>query len=306
MVSQQRRYLVRATQAVIHGLTLHRPELALRVAGYVGALAALRRSGWRAPAAVELTSILGALEATRLHQIRRQIASVQSRNDALAEILRHRGLEPIAPLLTMVQAETLLRCREEGKPTIVIGWHHGPLRASGLALRKLGIPALYGVVDITREPDGECDLVRYASLEDRAAEARFLKRAHHALKSGVVVGLNLDCALGGEPVSFLGRQILMGRSAAALARLTGARLVPVTRRFVGTTGRIEVIFHEPIDDTDLDVADGAEYEGALLRRAARRLEIEARKDPGSWRPSRVHWLFNAPPASDEAGGEVPI
>jgi SAM-dependent methyltransferase len=175
------------------------------------------------------------------------------------------------------------------------------VRATSVALRALGVPALFAVARWNREPDSDHDVVRYARLQTSADEARFLKRAHRALADGRIVGVNLDVVrAGGEDGFFLGRRIRVGRGAAALARLTGARLVPVTRRFLGMSGRIEVTFHEPIADGDLDRASGMAFDGALLTRATAWFEAQARNHPGSLRRDRLESLLAAPPvdASD--------
>ena len=289
-------------QRLEHAVTLRRPGLGLRLADALGTVAVLRPGSYRAPASEKLTAVLGPLKPATIRRLRRQIAGLHFRNEALAEIIRRRGINPIVPLVATVHAEPLLRLRHAGVPIIVVAWHNGPNRAVALAVQKLGMRALFAVLEVLGETDREDDTVRYADLQSGANNSRFLKRAHQALADGIVVGLMLDWyGVASVAVPFFGRGVEFARGPASLARLTGARLVPATSRFMGRSSRIEVTFHEPIEDADLDRGAAATFESVLLRRTAERFEAEARRDLGSLRPDRIEWLLAAPVVADSGG-----
>jgi SAM-dependent methyltransferase len=156
---------------------------------------------------------------------------------------------------------------------------------------------------VNGESDREGDVVRCANLAGGANNNAFLKRAHRVLKDGCVVCLQLDWLREDrESVSFLGRRVGAGRGAVSLARLTGARLLPVTSRFVGGGGKIEVVIHEPIPDDDLDRANGGAFDRAMLARAARWFEARAIEEPGVLRPKRLRWMIATPSTDPAAAG----
>jgi len=289
--------LARRIQVFAYWLTLRRPALGLRFAAILGRIAAQRANSAHAPTAENVEELFGTLEPGRIQRIRREIASQEFRDEALRHLLGHRGLDPIFVLVKTVRAESFRQLWSAGTPIVVVGWHQGPARAASLALRKLGIPTLFAIRSANREPDRDGDIVRYAHLNGTADDARFLKRAHRALLDGSVVGLHIDWLRDtGEEAHILGRSVRVGRGAVVLARITGARLVPVTRRFLGSTGYVEVTLHAPIADADLDPAAGPAFEHALLERAVAWFEASIRSDPGSLRLEQMMWLLEAPPA----------
>lgn len=260
---------------------------------------------WKPELSEDLIDLIGPLEPSRLRRLRREIACTHYRNRVLYEMVQEGAVDKLTDLISVANPEPLQRLHSSGTPVIVVGWHQGPTRAGSSALRKLGLPSLYAVFARDGEPDNEGDVLRYADLRRGAADAAFMKRAYDALRAGTIVGLNLDWQRqSGEMVSFLDRRIHVGRGVASLARLTGARIVPVTRRFIGGGARIEVRFHEPIDAEDLDPATRATFESALLDRLMRRLDVEARKDPGSFRIDRIQWLLGHPPVIDDLSRRI--
>jgi SAM-dependent methyltransferase/lauroyl/myristoyl acyltransferase len=287
--------LARGAKKLAVGVTRRNPALGLRIAGLLGHLAALNPRTRRAPTAEDVRELFGELDPRPVQRIRRRIASLEFRNEMMTEVVMRHGLEPLVGLVTAVRAEPLLRLRAAGVPVITIGWHLGPFRALPLALRKLAIRSLVGIWEVHGESDREGDVVRCANLAEGANSNAFLKRAHRVLKDGCVVCLQLDWFREDiETVSFLRRRVGVGRGAASLARLTGARLLPVTSRFVGTSGRIEVVLHEPIPDADLDRAQGDAFDHALLTRAAKWFEARAVEEPGQLRPERLRWTLASP------------
>jgi SAM-dependent methyltransferase/lauroyl/myristoyl acyltransferase len=283
-------------------LTVRQPALGLRLAAALGDLAVRFSDTARTPPPDDVREIFGFdLDAAAVWRIRRDIARLYFRNRALRGLVHELGLNAILPLIHTVRAEPLLRLRAERVPIVVVGWHQGPARAASVAFQKIGVPALFAVVAPPREAERD-GLVRWAELIGEMDSARFLKRADRAIRDGAVVGLNLDSPVGREPAVFLERRIRVARGPAALARILGARLVPVTRRFPGAGPAIEVTFHEPIADADLDRNSGAAFERALLARAARWFEADSLTDPGSQRPEWLARLIDAPPLSEEEAG----
>jgi len=285
-------------------VALRWPRAGLQMGMIAGMLAGSGLLRWRPELSEDLIELIGPLEPSRLRRIRREIACTYYRNRVLYQMTQESPLDMLVGLVRVANAEPLHRLHSRGTPVIVVGWHQGPARAASTALRKLGLPALYAVYNRAGEPDNEGETLRYADLRRGASDAAFMKRAHDALRAGTIVGLHVDWQRqAGEMVSFLDRRIPVGRGVASLARLTGARVVPVTRRFIGG-GALEVRFHEPIDADDLDPAAREDFESALLDRIVRRLDVEARKDPGSFRIDRIRWLLGHPPVIDDLRGRI--
>ncbi len=267
-----------------HLIARVRPKTGLGIAGELGFRFAKQAGRRLCPVADEVRSVFPDLDPASVEQVRREISALEFRNASLQRLLLRKGLDILPPLLR-VRAEPLLDLLESNTPAIVVSWHMGPWLASSMAFEQLGVPVLF-VVDRARER--RTGPLEYFKL-DGELPARFLKRALHRLTEGGVVGMAVDAPLGTlSPVSFLGCEIELPRGSAVLARMSGARLVPVAHRWIGRTGAIEVVFHEPIPEPMAPRTDPDAYEEALLTATHRWFEDYLRTNPGNIRLNQLH------------------
>ena len=180
---------------------------------------------------------------------------------------------------------------------MTVSWHQGPTRAHAGALRRLGVRALLATTNEDPPTPEDAGPVRFHRIRRDLSDARFLMKAREALARGELVGLNLDWRQArGAEVTVLGRRIALAGGALWLARTTGARLVPVTRRWRGRTGGIEVTFHEPLAEPRASREDAPAFEAGLAAAAAAFFDGHLRKEPGTLRLSRLGWYAKAPRA----------
>jgi len=248
----------------------------------------------------ELTAVLGETDARAMGAIRRRIAANALRDLALGALVNRRGLRAVGERMVVVGAERLLELRASGTPVVAVMAHVGAQRSVTAALEKLRIPAQ--VASLQRTPR-VIDAVRYAPLDDSASGTRFLRRALADLQRGIVPVLAIDGAVGStRAVTLLGREARVARGLAVLAG-AGARLVPLTGRWVGLSGRIETTVHEPLPTPPPGARDEA-WEEAVLGCAVRWLEAYIRGHPSEMRLDKVRTLARAPraPGPPAAGG----
>jgi lauroyl/myristoyl acyltransferase len=139
--------------------------------------------------------------------------------------------------------------------------------------------------------------VRFHRLRRDLSDARFLLEAREALARGEIVGLNLDWRQArGALVTVLGRRMPLAGGALWLARTTGARLVPVTRRWLGATGGVEVTFHEPLPEPRASREDAPLFERELADAAGAFFDGHLRREPGTLRLPRLRYYSEAPRA----------
>jgi lauroyl/myristoyl acyltransferase len=96
--------------------------------------------------------------------------------------------------------------------------------------------------------------------------------------------MSLDAAFGStEPTSFLGGSIPIPRGAAALARLSGAAVLPATSRWSERGYGIEMEVHPPLPEPDLPREDRDAWERAMTEGAVRWFEDFLRLHPDTVR-----------------------
>lgn len=240
------------------------------------------------PSLEDLSAVFGELEPRRARRLRRELASLDDCNRVCMYLIRNKGMDSVLPLLR-VDAEPLERLLEENTPVIVIAWHLGPPRHMMATLQKLGVKALM-VVKSWNTASEAFDQLEVRSLDSDGHPAAFLKHALEVLKTGGVVGMAMDGGSGERHSNrYLGRPIEIGRGAASLARLTGARLVPVTARWIGHSGRWETRLHPPIPEPQVDRKQVARFEAELLDATVGWFDDFTRQNPGL---IRVSWSNN--------------
>jgi len=264
---------------------LRRPELALRLAAQLG-VALGPGSRW-APTAAEIEAVLGVRDPRRIRAIQRRIASNGLRDLMLGAVVNRRGLAAVTDRVRVLHEARLLEPRAERTPTVLVFGHCGAGRGVSAALERLGIPSR--VASMRRAPDASGH-VEVVQVTGPTSAARFLRRSLAELPEGVVPGLAFDWN-GTLEASFLGRHLGIARGMALLAS-RGALLLPVTTRWVGSTGSIETEFHPAFPQ--LGPTPGAAEERAWVAGIAGWFENYIRGHPGELRLGRLQQLARAP------------
>jgi hypothetical protein len=147
-------------------------------------------------------------------------------------------------------------------PLVIAGLHAGPFTGVGALLEQLPGEVLV----LNYSPVARSRLVPCAVGTDRWDRAAAFRRAIRTLRSGgfvyVMVDANeLPSTIG---VTMFGRPTRLARGAFALARITGAPIVPILTRWQGA--RIEVVAGEPLapgDEVAMAHATAAWIEGVV-------------------------------------------
>jgi hypothetical protein len=204
-------------------------------------------------------------EAARLPQLHRALAQLRRHGQDVGQRLRLRDDAGLA-------ARTSARA-----PTVLISWHFGLVRHLGPGLAPLGLDLL---VFRNRPTLAGLPVPSYREVmlgrrpTDRAVAVAV---AVEHLRAGGSVLLLADGP--GHPrlrVPCLGRRVGLARGPFALARLTGALVVPVAA--VASGDGVEVVVESPLAAAAGAAADAIELE--LATAAGHRLEALVRRHPG--------------------------
>jgi hypothetical protein len=232
------------------------------------------------PSPAEVGAFWKELPPAQCLQVARRIRTIEFRNRELRDLLGHGGVGGLAPLVRC-RGAGLLRERHARKlPTIVAGWHFRTHYFMVIAaLHRLGVPALIVGFPPKRLPPGF--EVLSPPKGDCLGRALVVKRALEHLRAGGLVCTCLDHPLGNSiaPVPFLGRRLHLRRGVAALARLSGAPVLPVSQRWDALGRSITVTFHDPLPPPAAAAAGRVAFEQAVLAGAARWVESYARAFP---------------------------
>lgn len=264
------------------------PRAGLSLSARIGYWGGDRFAERSLPSLDELSALFGELEPRRAGRIRRELASLDHCNRTLRYLIRKRGIHSVLPLMC-VRSEPIERLLSENIPVIAVGWHLGPYFHLMTGLHALGRDALLAVLRSDQTPE-EFSRIEVRALDEEALLAGFLRRAVDVLKAGGIVGVAMDGRLGaGHSTRYLGQPIQIGRGAASLARITGARLVPVTARWLGHSGRWEVRFHPALPESRADRKQAALFEEQLLNATVGWFDDFTRRNPGL---VRLSWSNN--------------
>jgi lauroyl/myristoyl acyltransferase len=296
--ARQLRKGIRNLGRLANGVSRIHPAAGLALAGSTGAHLGTRAGSRRCPRAGLLRWLFPEIDAASVERVRREIAALEFRNRTLHLLLERRGIGVLTPLLE-IDADPLIELVEARTPVVVVSWHMGPFWASSAALEKLGIPALFAVH--SARPGRGAGAIRYFDLAE-GLTARFLKQAVAQLDAGRPVGMAIDFPLGAlTPIPFFDRLFPVPHGVAAVARLSGARVLPVTRRWIGNSSRAEVTFHSPFPEPSARHSDKEAYERELLERVIAWFEAHLRSDPGSMRLAMLDALAHTPLAPARRG-----
>jgi lauroyl/myristoyl acyltransferase len=268
-------------------LALRHSELSLRLAAQLGTRFG-PGSQW-APKAAEITALFGERRPRAITAIQRRMAADVLRSLSIGALVNRRGVAAIADRVQLVHPERLLLLREKGERVVIVTGHVGGGRGISAALEILGVPARVGTL---RPAPAVMGCVRFESLGDPLEAVGFLRRAVLDLDQGTVPVVAFDGVLDGTfATSFLGRSIRVARGLPFLAA-RGARMLPVTSRWIGRTGGIEVTFHPPFTAREEHASDAAWVDTIVVW-----FEDYVRRNPGELRL----WQFRQLVEAERAG-----
>jgi hypothetical protein len=152
-------------------------------------------------------------------------------------------------------------------PMILATFHLGPVPALGGLLEQL--PGEVLVLQRSGQPRPSLTLLGIEA--DSSQRAAVFRRAVEALRGGGFVFVVVDAYKTAATVeaTFLGRQVRLARGGFALARITGAPIVPLAARWRGR--RIDIVAGDPILAGD---------ESAMAGAVTSWLEDYVRENPG--------------------------
>ena len=240
------------------------------------------------PAPSELAALFQDASPAETAAIARAVSGLRYQNRAIVEIARRRGQGLLAEL---VDAASLERLRAfAGSPAIFIGWHVGPP---------------FGVIGAFTAADLEPLIVRRSMTSDATAMFAFaavdggrvdrsaaFRRSLARLGAGGAVLMAVDATEMSqtEPVPCFGRARGMARGPFAMARLTGAPVVPLAAQ-LDDDRVVRIAVGAPL----LGAGTGDDFETSLAARAAAWLEGVIRESPRQLRRCVLQWLLDAPP-----------
>jgi hypothetical protein len=272
----------------VRRIAIAHPRVGLLLSARIGYWGGDRLAARVLPSLDELSAVFGELEPRRAGRIRRELASHDHYNRTLKYLIRKRGIQSVLPLLR-VQSEPLERLLSENIPVVVIGWHLGPYCHLMAGLHTLGRKALLAALKPNKVPE-KIGRLEVRALEGGGLQAGFLRRAVEVLKTGGIVAMAVDGPLGAShSARYLDQPIQIGRGAASLARITGARLMPVTARWVGHSGRWEIRFHPALPEPQVDRKQADLFEAKLLDATVGWFDDFTRRNPGL---VRLSWSNN--------------
>jgi lauroyl/myristoyl acyltransferase len=215
------------------------PLAAYRAAATIGSMRQEITARW--PSAAEVRALLPQ-HAKDAPRIASQIAALHERNRLMVRTIIRGGLAPVRPLMSVSERLAAL-----DEPAILVSFHVGALQASGAALEQLRRPVLafrQGTLieserGLTVESTGDSEQARAASLH----------RAVVHLREGGIVFLALDDVPGpAVSTQCLGRSLELAPGAFALARWTGAPIIPSVTYW--QPKRVRMTIGDPIASPD--------------------------------------------------------
>ena len=244
------------------------------------------------PSPAFMMDLLGPMPPVQARRLGMAWAAHDARNDVFRILATRKGLGAVTRWIHPSGFESLHERRAQGQPALLMFSHIGPSMAVPAGLLKEQLPAL-----VLRTQ--EMAIPFPAPLEalvlrghDPAMALTGLKRAMGRLRERGFVLIAGDGAQGAAAVElpFLEGRFPFQRGLAALHRLTGAPIVPITAHWRAGTPPIEVTVHPPLD-LPAPGADPGAYEVEVLRVVAHWLDHHHRQHPEQMRVPfyRRHW-----------------
>ena len=260
-----------------------RPELCLRAAAALGALS--RSPRWT-PTREEVSEAFQVSDARSIARIRRRVGGRELRNTLFRALVNRRSVEGVADRVIVAGGggERLLALCAESTPPVIVFAHMGVPFAVEAGLAQLGLRALVAAMN---PPRRTCEGVRFQKVGAWSEGARFLLLALRELRKGGLPVLSMDAADRDARGGMLfGRSVPISRGPAVLAWMSGAPLVPMTARWLGSSGRIEVRVHDPFPKPAAGTTREV-FEDAVMAESARWLEAHLRLHPWELRLDRL-------------------
>jgi hypothetical protein len=275
-------------------LAVRWPELSLRVAAALGALA--RNPRWT-PTAEEVGGAFRVSDAKSIARIRRGVGGRELRNTLFRALVNRKSVAGVSDRVVLVGGERLLALCAEGTPPIIVFAHMGVPFAIEAGLGQLGLRALVAAMN---PPRRACERIRFQKVGGWAEGARFLLLAQRELRDGGLPMLSIDAVDRGSRAGRLfGRRVPISRGPAVLAWTVGAPVVPMSARWLGSSGHIEVRVHDAFSLPAAGTTREA-FEAAVMDESARWLEAYLSRHPWELRLDRLR--VHAARASIEPGG----
>ncbi len=209
------------------------PAPALRVAAAIGASRAVVSGRW--PAAGEVAQLFasGSLGSRR---IALGIAANEAKNRLVVRRVTGSALAPFAPQVCFRDDAAIDRLHP---PLVLVTAHVGALYLLAIALDRFAVPRVVLRWAPVHELSPDESVAPTAGGLAMRTEA--LRRGHQALRERQFVVTAIEGPHGAtEPATLLGRRMNLGRGAFALARTSGASVVPIAACWEGSRAIVEV------------------------------------------------------------------
>jgi lauroyl/myristoyl acyltransferase len=233
-----------------------------------------------------LHEVLPDLDRAELDAARRATWSSSLRRAVLAAALSVPGASRPYPRLVRGPDPSAIPA-----PAVLATFHVGPLQAMGLLFERLAADVLVlQAADENGFPPPRPGFTRMHVGDDEWQRALVFRDALKALHAGNYVCLAVD-GYGAPQLAapLLGRRVRLARGAFALARMTGAPIIPTAPRWRGTG--IEIVAGDPVAPGD---------DPAMAAALTRWLESFVRESPGEIMPALVALLREGAPLADAA------
>lgn len=284
-----------------------------RVAGKV--LHSVRTSQPTPQEVAEVLSPFGIPADAKL--IAREIALQDRMNNAVLAVNHAHGSESVLGLIDSASLARIEELMQSPAATIILGWRHvGPPVVLAAAIRNLNAHGRSALVGGLFERHPTSGAARQESLEtpsrplenpsekmrsDVSRTAGLWQLVQH-LKSGGIVGMQANDPKGTTlDVPCAGRTLQFGRGPFVLARLTGAPIVPIMKRWT-SSHQVAFVVGPPLRPVEETGHADVEYDRRLAIAAARWIESRIRETPDALRPAAIAGLLAARPISSNGAG----
>lgn len=253
-----------------------------------------------------VSELTGLRPGPQLDEVTARFLFTDIRNHCLTNLWIFGGLNAVRDMIQCPDEARLCEIHRNRQPVIFVFNHIGPPYAVGPAFQKVGIPvAIFQgqlrpplTQEIVSVFGNQLPGMEYFWVADGStSRAAYLKRAVDRLKRGELVATAVDAMHGDQliEVEFCGYKTNVARGPAALARMTGATVIPITLTW-GQNWSIEFRLHSPIVVPDSISRSSIEFEVVLTRMVVRQFDAMIRQSPEQLRLDRLARLITNPRA----------
>lgn len=216
------------------------------------------------PSRRTLQKFLGPLSREAVRRLRVDFAGKAERRRLMEEMLRSGWYQPLTSLVKWERVERILDPLAAGQPVVAVTWHAGPFAALGVGILELNQPTTLLVSHA--EQFAPSDLWESLVIADRDGGALAFRKGVARLRAGGIVALAGDRYTHdpeAEEVSLLGSPIRVLRGFASMARLGGARVVPVRAKW-GSSGELRFEALQPLEPGNQPGASREQRDRAMV------------------------------------------